>query len=84
MQCNVKSATGRITEEYNFILIFVFGKKTLMQVWKLINNIDLQFYCPPCLPSGFRNLRRFLSPGSNCIKDDKTAQGLHSLEKAMR
>lgn len=27
MQYNVKSATGRITEEYDFILITVFGEK---------------------------------------------------------
>lgn len=56
-----------ITEEYNFILI-VFEKYNT-QVLRLINTLILQFCCPSCLPSGFGNWCRLLSPGSNFIKD---------------
>lgn len=55
MQCNVTFATGRITEDYNFILIIVFGEKKDLQVLKFTNNLALQFYYSPCLASGFRN-----------------------------
>lgn len=48
MQCTVKSTTGRITEEYNFILTIVLEENN-MKMMRFIKNLVLQFYCPPCL-----------------------------------